>query len=100
MKRVVRSTLAAESLTAYKDCESAIYISKFLEELLKTEQILILAITDNKSLYKFSNSLKDTLDYLLRVEIASMKIQNTQIPIKTRLTQTSKQKYLNNIPDY
>ena len=73
LKRVVRSTLVAEALALNEGCESAMYISKTAEELLKIEQIPILAIIDHKSLYEVLNSLTATSDDLLRVEIASIR---------------------------
>ena len=53
IKRVVRPTLAAETLALNEGCETAIYISKILEEILVFERIPIIVITDNKPLYKW-----------------------------------------------
>ena len=49
VKRVVRPTLAAEALVLNEVCESGIYNSKIFKQLLKTEQIPLLAMTGNKS---------------------------------------------------
>ena len=73
VKRVVRSTLAAETLALNEGCETALYLSQILGEILHLEHIPITCITDNKSLYDVTNSLTSTTDRLLRVEIATIR---------------------------
>ena len=73
VKRVVRSTLAAETLALNEGCETAIYISRILQEIIRINSIPIFAITDNKLLHEVANSLTATTDRLLRVEIAAIR---------------------------
>ena len=74
VKRVVRSTLAAETLALNEGCETALHL----------EHIPITCITDNKSLYDVTNSLTSTTDRLLRVEIATIRqlCERKQVTLK------------------
>ena len=57
VKRVVGSTLAAETLALNEGCETALYLSQISGEILYLEHIPITCITDNNLLYDFTNSL-------------------------------------------
>ena len=72
---IVAHPIIMNSLTLNEGCESAIYISRILEELLEIDQIPILEITDNKSPDEVSNSLTATSDRLFRVEIVSINLK-------------------------
>ena len=79
-KRLERSNLAAEILELNEDCETALYLSQILAEILHLEQIPITCITDNK----IANSLTLTTDRLLRVEIATIRqlCERKQVTLK------------------
>ena len=74
VKRVVRSTLAAETLAATDALDSAYLVSKLLADFLcekKTREIEL--ITDNKSLYEAVKTSNLLMDKRLRVEISSLR---------------------------
>ena len=73
VKRLVRSTLAAETLALNEGCETALYLSQILGGILHLEHIPITCITDNKLLYDVTKSLTSTSDRLLGVEIATIR---------------------------
>ena len=60
IKRVVRSTIAAETLSLSEGCDIAMYINKLVSELLfhDGKELNIIAYTDNQSLYDAANNLK------------------------------------------
>ena len=55
VKRVVNSTIAVETLALNEGCETAMYLSQILGEILHLEHIPIIWITDNKLLYDVTN---------------------------------------------
>ena len=73
-QRVVRSTLAAETLAFINGSETGIYLSELFTEIygLKSK-INIKGITDNKSLFETSNTTKNVDDKRLRVEISMIR---------------------------
>lgn len=74
IKRVARSTLAAESLSLLEGCDSAFYISQLVTSILKpNEKIPVTAITDSDSLLETSATTKLVLDRRLRVEISAIR---------------------------
>ena len=85
VKRVVRSTLAAETLAATDALDSAYLVSKLLAEFLsenKTREIEL--ITDNKSLYEVVNTSNLLMDKRLRVEISSLRemVEKDKVSVK------------------
>ena len=84
VERVVRSTLAAETLALNEGCETALYLSQILEEILHLEYIPSTCLKDNKSLYYITNSLTSATDRLLRVEITLIKqlCERKQVTLK------------------
>ena len=84
IKRVLRSTLAAETLALNEGCETALYLSQILAEILHLEHIPSTCLTDNKPLYDVTNSLTSTTDRLLRVEIATIRqlCERKQVTLK------------------
>ena len=84
VKRVVGSTLAAETLALNEGCETAMYLSQLLREILHLEHMPITWITYNKSLYDVINFLTLTTDRLLRVEIATIRqlCERKQVTLK------------------
>ena len=81
IKRVVKSTLAAETL-AFLDCaETAVYIRNIIQELCKCQHIPINCFVDNKSLLDTLNSKKSVEDRRLRIDLAVLEemIRNNDI---------------------
>ena len=75
IKRVVRSTISAETLSLSEGCDVAIYVDKLISELLYHDGKLldITAYTDNQSLYDAAHSTKQTLEKRLLVDIAAIR---------------------------
>ena len=74
IKRVVRSTLAAETLAFIDGSETGIYLSELFTEIYCLKSRLnIKGITDNKSLFQTSNTTKNVDDKRLRVEISMIR---------------------------
>ena len=75
IKRVVRSTLAAEMLSLQEALEDGIYIRKIVTTLLNQPEatIPIIAYVDNKSVVQSISSTKLVDDRRLRVDIAAIK---------------------------
>ena len=71
IKRVVRSSLAAETLAMSDGVDSAVYISVLLSELyleLSSFEIPIDIYTDNKSLHDAIHSEKNVTEKRLRID--------------------------------
>ncbi|XP_078490921.1 uncharacterized protein LOC144747058 [Ciona intestinalis] len=77
IKRVIRSTLAAEASAACDAVEAAYYLSYMITELFYGKghgtKLPIHAITDNRSLYDAVHSRKGVADKRLRIDIAVLK---------------------------
>ena len=69
IKRVVRSSLAAETLACIEGSESAFLISKTLSEIYGC-QVPIHCITDNKSLFDAAQTTNTLADPRLKVDMA------------------------------
>ena len=62
IKRVVRSTIAVETLSLSEGCDAAMYINKLVSALFHDgKQLNIIAYTDNQSLHDGAHTLKQTL---------------------------------------
>ncbi len=74
IKRVVRSTIAAETLSLQEGLETAIYLRRLIEEVLSLEEgsIPIAAYIDNKSVVEAVHSTKMVDDKRLRLDIAAV----------------------------
>ena len=73
IKRVVKSTLAAETLAFVDGAEQAFLMSHLLAEIIykkKKSNLTIECRTDNKSLFQASHTLKTLSDSRLNVEMA------------------------------
>ena len=85
IKRVVKSTLAAETLVASDSVDMSYYIGQILSEILFKEStrntVPIFCNVDNKSLYENVYSTKNVDEKRLRIDLAIMKqmIQNNEI---------------------
>nr|XP_034319149.1 uncharacterized protein LOC109620710 [Crassostrea gigas] len=85
IKRVVRSTIAAEALSLQEGLESALYYRKLLEEIchLDSDKVPITAFVDNKSVVEALKSTKMVDDKRLRIDIAAIKeIKNNNVLVK------------------
>ena len=73
IKRVVRSTLAAESLALLEGLEEALYLRSVLMEIHISTTIPIVGFVDNKSLVEAIYSTKLVNDKRLRIDIGAIK---------------------------
>ena len=74
IKRVVRSTIAAEALALSDACDSAQYLTSLLnEQLLPKQRIAIECVTDNRSLFDNIHSTKPISEQGLRLDIAAIR---------------------------
>ena len=85
-KRIVRSTLAAETLAFTEGADTAFLMAKIVGEIVtgKESMIPIHCMTDNKSLFDASQTTNLISDKRLQVEIASIRqmIERNEIQIK------------------
>ena len=72
IKRVVRSTLAAEALSLQEGVEEAVYTNHLIQEMLCAD-IPIMAYVDNKGVVEAVKSTKMVDDKRLRLDIAALK---------------------------
>ena len=72
IKRVVRSTLAAETLALVEGSETAMYLSELTSSCLHGKKMEISSITDNESLYDAVQSSKPLMDKRLCLEISEL----------------------------
>ncbi|XP_066923739.1 uncharacterized protein [Clytia hemisphaerica] len=85
VKRVVRSTLAAETLSFSDGAESGIYLSNMLQEFApQLQDLQINCITDSRSLFESAGTSTAVSDKRLRVEINCIRemIKKNEIAIK------------------
>ncbi len=83
IKRIVHSTLAAETLSMEEGTGTAFYVLNILSDIVPCCKT-INVVTDNKSLYDTTHSKKPTIDKRLRVDIAGIKemLEKKEIDIK------------------
>lgn len=73
IKRVVKSTLSAETLALLEGAEAAIYLSRVLSEISSCRALKIYCYVDNKSLVDALYSCRNIEDRRLRIDIAVLK---------------------------
>ena len=74
IKRVVRSTLAAETLSLQEGLETGYYYREMLEDILGQERnFKIEAFVDNRGVIEAILSIRQVEDKRLRIDIAAMK---------------------------
>jgi len=75
IKRVVRSTIAAEALSLQEGLEDALYLRRHIEDLLglSARTIPITAFVDNKSVVEAIHSTKLVDDKRLRLDIGAIR---------------------------
>ena len=86
LKRVARSTLAAETLTLIDGCDTSFFIASLAKEIIYPKfpkDIAIEGYTDNHSLYETLKSTNSVLDRRLRVEISALRemCENNELSI-------------------
>ena len=81
IKRVVKSTLAAEMLALVEAAESCYWLQNILNEVLGTEGYSIECYIDSQSLYNAANSTTSLTDKTLRIDVAIIHemLQNNEI---------------------
>ena len=84
IKRIVHSTLAAETLAMEDGTGTAFYVLNILKDIVPCRQTCDV-ITDNKSLYDTTLSKKPTSDKRLRVDVTGIKemLDRKEIDIKS-----------------
>ena len=85
IKRVVKSTLAAETLSLVEAAENAFLLAKFIEEVLPhTYRLKITCLTDSKGLYDAVNTTNTINDKRLRIEMAIVRemVENSEIALQ------------------
>ena len=77
IRRVVRSTLAAEAIACADGLDMSLFLSVLLAELSGTDMVVpaVIGRTDCKSLFDALNSTKDVTEKRLRLEINGIKEQ-------------------------
>ena len=73
VKRVVKSTLAAETFALVDGADNAVLLSKLLAEIIhndKDHNLIIECRTDNRSLFQAAHSTNTLNDKRLRVEMS------------------------------
>ena len=73
IRRVVKSTLAAETLALIDGAETAVYIGKLIHDINDGVNIPIYCYTDNKSLVDVLDSKKNVDDRRLRIDMAVLR---------------------------
>ena len=79
IRRVVRSTIGAETLSLIEGCDTALYISEMVSEISKRmntkapSPVNIEALTDNQSLFDTIHSTKQTSEKCLIVDISAVR---------------------------
>ena len=76
LKRVARSTIAAETLALSDGCDTSFFVASLTKEMIFMKQyndINIEAFSDNRLLYETLHTTKPILEKHLRVEIAALR---------------------------
>ena len=94
VRRVVKSTLAAETLALLDAAEAGVFIAKIIEEL-SGEKLFVRCKVDNKSLCDAIYSAKSVEDRRLRIDLAVIKDMITRQEIREVEWVASTQQYAN-----
>eukprot|EP00795_Rhopilema_esculentum_P002321 gene2321-biopygen11363 len=78
IKRVVKSTLAAEMLSLADALDHAIYLQQVISELTSFDDIPIDAFVDNKSVVEAVYSTKSVEDKRLRIDVGDIRNKGTR----------------------
>ena len=98
IRRIVRSSLAAETLALSDALDDAIYLRKLFSEIMFNDNydIPIEIIIDNKSLYDALFSKKNVIEKCLRIDIAFIK-ENLEKKIITKIHHVVTREQLANV---
>ena len=94
IRRVVKSTIAAETLAATEGIDTAIYLSNVISQIVfnhKHVSIPVKLYIDNRSLYENVNSTKNMSEKRLRIDIAIMKELVNNNTLKIHWIETNNQ---------
>ena len=70
LRRIVKSTLAAETMALLEGAETAVYLARIFKEITGVEELPITCFVDNKSLVDALHSSNKVEDNRLRIDIA------------------------------
>lgn len=73
IRRVVRSTIAGETLALEDGIDSAVFLATLYSELCTQNNLPTVCVTDNHSLFDAIKSTKSVTEKQLRLEISSIK---------------------------
>ena len=73
LKRVARSTIAAETLACTDACDESILLSHQISELLNCQSVPIILVIDNESLANAVRSTTSVEDKRLRIEVSYLR---------------------------
>ena len=73
LRRVVKSTLAAETLALVEGAEAAVYLKTIIEEIVGCDKLKVQCYVDNKSLVEALKSSTSVDDRRLRIDVALLK---------------------------
>ena len=87
VKRVVKSTIAAETLALSEGCDAAFMMSRLVSEVItgrKETTLPITSITDNRSLFEAAHTTNVLSDKRLQFEISSIRemIEKNEITLE------------------
>ena len=73
LRRVVKSTLSAETLALVECAEAASYLGKIIRDIVKCHDLAVQCFVDNRSLVEALNSSHSVENRRLRIDIALLK---------------------------
>ena len=91
IRRVVKSTLAAEALSLVDGIDTCYFVRSMLQEMFKVKDVVIKCFTDNKSVCQNIHSTKLISEKRLRMDLASVKESVSTGDISVSCIQTSNQ---------
>ena len=90
-RRVARSTLAAETLSASEAADTAVFLKMILEEILDVDIPPVTVLVDNKSLYEAVRSTSLLAEKRLLVELAALREMQDKKEISVEWISTRQQ---------
>ena len=73
LRRVVKSTLSAETLALVECAEAASYLGRIIRDIVKCQALAVHCFVDNRSLVEALDSSRGVEDRCLRIDIALLK---------------------------
>ena len=85
IRRVVRSTICAEALSASNACDSSLYLAKLVQTIMNKPKLTsVKCITDNKSLHDSISTSKPSSEQRLRLDISALREMKSKKEIDFR----------------